>query len=109
MDMKHNVYYRFIFLKTGRYYLYTIDYNQSRSIVATVVSNTIATTLFQTPSPSFTATVIAFESHIYLYINGQFLTGAHDKTVASGAIGVSALSEISPTEVVFSNVKVWKL
>lgn len=109
MDIKHNAYYRFVFLKTGQYFLYANDYNQSTSLVTTGVSNIIAATLSRLPSPSFTATVIAFESHIYLYINGQFLTGVRNNTVASGAIGVSSLSRSAPTEATFSDARVWNL
>jgi hypothetical protein len=54
-------------------------------------------------------TVIARGSTIFLYINGKYLTGIQHKGLASGLIGVIADSSEQPTEVEYSQVRVWKL
>ncbi len=54
-------------------------------------------------------TVVARGSSIYLYINGQFVALAHDSTASSGNIGLFAASMKDPTDVTFSDVKVWQL
>ena len=57
-----------------------------------------------------TLTVIAIDKNIYLYINGVFKDEVNNANVDQiGEIGVYASSDTQPTEVTFSNLKVWKL
>ena len=54
-------------------------------------------------------TVLARGRTIFLYINGKYLVGMEHKGPASGLIGVIADSSLRPTEVEYSQVRVWKL
>jgi len=56
-----------------------------------------------------TLTIIAQNGTFYLYINGQFVDKVEDTTFKSGNIGVVADNFGNPTDIIFSNVKVWKL
>lgn len=58
---------------------------------------------------SNTLTVIATGNTIYLYVNQQFLTRINDNAYSQGPIGVVAESYGNPTEIAFSNAKVWTL
>jgi hypothetical protein len=109
MDIKHNLYYRFVIHRDGKYILYANHSVSPETVVAGGSSNVIQAAMSKLPSPSFTATIIAFDSYIYLYFNGQFLAKANDDTVGSGSIGVGPISDGSLTETEFSNVKVWIL
>jgi serine/threonine protein kinase len=46
---------------------------------------------------------------IYLYVNQQFLTRINDNAYSQGPIGIAAESYGNPTEIAFSNAKVWTL
>lgn len=52
-------------------------------------------------------TVIAQGSTIFLYINQQFVGEVSDSGSSSGYLGVMAWATPDPTEVAFSNAKVW--
>jgi hypothetical protein len=54
-------------------------------------------------------TVIARDDQIYLYINGQYITGVRDTASLSGSIGVLAFNVTRATDAVFSNVRVWQI
>jgi len=53
--------------------------------------------------------VVAQGSTIMLYVNHQFITKVTDSTYSSGQIGLLVAPFTQPSEVVFSNVKVWRL
>jgi hypothetical protein len=53
--------------------------------------------------------VYAKGSALYLFINGQYVTGLKDSTLSSGQIGVVALDYSVPSQVAFSDAQVWKL
>ncbi|HLZ63649.1 MAG TPA: family 16 glycoside hydrolase [Ktedonosporobacter sp.] len=54
-------------------------------------------------------TIIAQGGTFYLYINKQFVTSASDTSYSAGAIGVYSENVTNPTEVAFSNLRVWQL
>jgi hypothetical protein len=55
-------------------------------------------------------TVVARGSSIDIYVNQQYVTGGNDSTYSHGQIGVMAYAYMgNPTEVAFSNAKVWTL
>lgn len=56
-----------------------------------------------------TLAVIANNGTIYLYVNKIYCDQIVDQTATSGEIGVYAASVNNTTDVIFSNVKVWKL
>jgi len=51
--------------------------------------------------------VVANNTSISLYVNDQLINSIQDSTYSQGQIGVEADSNNSPTEVVFTNAKVW--
>lgn len=53
--------------------------------------------------------VVARGDAISLYVNKQLVTSVTDSTYSSGAIGVTADPNTNPTEVIYTNAKVWKL
>lgn len=56
-----------------------------------------------------TLTVIAQGRQIYFYVNQKFFTKIQDSTYTSGYIGVAASDSTVPTEVVYTNAKIWIL
>ena len=61
-------------------------------------------------SAPYTLTVIALKNNIYLFVNKVLVISVDDSTLSQGGeIGVFAASKTQPTEVAFSNVKVWNL
>ena len=103
-------FYRFIISQSGSYSLRVLHNNAPQDTVLTSgFSSTISASMNQPHPGALTATVIAFDSYIYLYVNGLFLAQAIDHTASSGKIGVTAVQIDNPTEVVFSDVKVWTL
>ncbi len=54
-------------------------------------------------------TVIAQGPHLSLFVNKQYVTDVIDKTYSRGSIGVMAQDDYSPTNVAFTNAKVWLL
>jgi hypothetical protein len=56
-----------------------------------------------------TLTVIARNASIYFYVNQQYLASISDNTYSSGAIGVFGDDQSNPTDVAFTNLKVWTL
>ena len=53
--------------------------------------------------------VVASNNSITIYVNHQFVNNTIDGTYFGGQIGVFADNDHNPTEVVFSNAKVWTL
>ena len=53
--------------------------------------------------------VVASGSHLYLYVNKQFVTSVSESTFHSGQIGVQATENSLPTEVAFQHAQVWLL
>jgi len=53
--------------------------------------------------------VVAQGNSFDLYVNLQLLAHASDTTFSKGQVGVIAIDSGHPTEVVFSNAKVWEL
>ena len=53
-------------------------------------------------------TVIAQGSNIYLYINGKFMSKISDPSIIKGEIGLVAIKRTHPTDVAFTNLKVWQ-
>lgn len=53
--------------------------------------------------------VVAYNGTLYLYANQQFITSITDNTLSGGKIGVAALDLKNPSEVEYSNARVWTL
>ena len=56
-----------------------------------------------------TVSVVARGSTLTIYLNHTEVTSVTDSTFSSGAIGFSAYDLTNPTEVIFTNAKVWQL
>lgn len=100
------------------YYIFGICQDGSyRLRLYTQIEGPETQTFVQSSSPSIHAglgqsnliAVVAVNDSLSLYVNHQFVTSVHDSTYSQGQIGVAADNDNSPTEVVFSNVKVWRM
>lgn len=56
-----------------------------------------------------TITLVAQGANLYFYINGQYLDSTSDGTLPSGKVGVFGEDATNPTDVAFTNAKVWQL
>jgi eukaryotic-like serine/threonine-protein kinase len=61
----------------------------------------------QSPNQDNTIAVVANESKIDLYVNGNMIDSVTDTVYRQGNIGVLAKREFAQTEVAFSNARVW--
>lgn len=101
------IFYHFYIGQNGSYnlFLYQGIKGQQGELLQTGHSSTINTGLNQTNLIA----VLANGNNLYLYINKHFVTSISDSTSRSGLIGIIALPNNNPTEVVANNVQVWKL
>ncbi len=98
----------FYYFGINRLGLYTLDVYKNNSL-----SNTLSSGF----SPAFHVglhqtnliAVVLHGNNIDLYVNLQLVASVSDSTFSHGLIGVVADETLHPTEVVFSNAKVWKL
>jgi len=98
--------YRFMTSQDGNYDLISTNASNNIGRLTGYESSSAIKTGLNQPN---LLTVIARRSHFYLYINGQYVNSATDSTTSSGEIGLFAWDSGNPTEVVFSNAKVWTL
>jgi hypothetical protein len=110
VDDLYYTFYRFIIGSDGSYSLHVVNHNAYPDAVLNAGYSSVIFTNMKRPEPvALTVTAIAYDSLIYLYVNGQFLASVKDNTIGSGKIGVTAVDNHSPTEVVFSDIQVWTL
>jgi hypothetical protein len=102
----------------ANYYLFRASQDGSYDLFLYVDTNgTNAESLAQGSSPAIhrglnqpnKIAVIARGSSLSFFINQQYVTSIDDTTYKSGAIGVFADDQFSPTEVAFNNAEVWIL
>lgn len=91
---------------SGTYYLYAYVSNQG-SQAQTLLSG--HSSLILPAGQSNEITLIAQGNQLTIYINKQYLDSIDDATYSTGAIGVFGESQNQPTDVAFSNIKVWTL
>jgi len=96
--------YLFLIDHLGGYRLVALQNNNTVMQLANGVSSAVNVGLNQ----SNLLTVIARGHNFFLYVNKQYISSAGDNTFSSGVVGVFA-SGANATDVVFSNVQVWKL
>jgi len=99
----YNRFYVFLVGQNGSYQLFLCTGDQCNKILIDSSSSAINQGLNQTNLVA----VIAQKSTIGLYVNHQLIGSVVDNTFSSGQIGVTAISWLNPTEVVYSNAKVW--
>jgi hypothetical protein len=104
-DDAKQIYYLFHINIDGSYALAIFNNNDLVSTLKSGSNSAINTGLNQ----SNLIAVVANGSNIDLYVNNQHVDSVSDSTYSQGEIGVVASSNGNPTEVVFSNAKVWTL
>jgi hypothetical protein len=104
-DPKSTKSYFFLIGSDGSYKFLVSKTESSSSVLTSGKSSFIKAGTNQTN----TITAIARNETIYIYVNQQFVTGVSDPIYSSGTIGVLAEDLKDPTEVAFSNLRVWKL
>lgn len=104
-DKANSVYYLFHIGTDGTYTLDLYNTNNAHTTLTQGTSSAITTGIGQ----SNQLAVIADSGTLYLYANQQYLTTVNDTTLTSGQIGVVAINDHLPTEVEFSDAKVWTL
>ncbi len=101
-----NVGYEFYITPEGSYTLFSHDpdpYSNTSTILLNGSSSAISTGLNQ----SNLIAVLAQGNTITVYVNNQYIGRVVDNTYSKGGIGASASAFINPTEVLYSNAKVW--
>jgi Flp pilus assembly protein TadG len=104
----NNNFYLFYVTQLGSYELLLCPGNTCRQIVATTSSPAINRGLNSTNIVA----VVVTGTTITLYVNHQKVTSVNDSTYSHGQIGVAASPFANaghPTEVVYSNARVWTL
>jgi hypothetical protein len=103
---------------SSQFYLFRIDSSGVYDLFLYVDSNgnhakdllTGTATAFKTgTNVQNTLTVVAQGSSLYFYINNQYVDSTTNNAYTSGLIGVFGESNSNPTQVAFSNAKVWQL
>jgi len=98
--INNGIFYYFEVCQNGTYTLWKSYSGQLRN---TATSAAIHTGLNQ----SNLIAVVANDSTLDLYVNNQKIDSTSDSTYSQGEIGVEASYQTGPTEVVFSDAKVW--
>ena len=102
----HNQFYLFRVGVDGSFDLYNYA-NDQGSQAARLLTGT--SQVMKGLNQSNEITVVAQKTTMYFYLNRAYLGSTNDNSYASGEIGVFAESFKNPTDVAFSNAKVWKL
>jgi hypothetical protein len=97
--------YLFRVCQDGTYALDLTMDNVLSTLLASSSSSVINTGLGQ----SNVIAVVANGGTLDLYVNKQKIDSVSESTYSLGQIGVGAISLVTPTEVVFSNARVWTL
>ncbi len=102
----------------GRFYYFHIDtngnygldsFNFADSAKGTPLKQGSSSTIHSGTGTPNLLTVVVNGNRIDLYINQQYVDSAIDSSYSGGEIGVAATDNGNPTDVAFSDVRVWKL
>ena len=99
-----NSFYEFRFCKDGNYYL-SLYVDQTGSNAKNLTGNSSSNIR---PDTNLLA-IVANNNTIDMYLNNQKVDSITDSTYSRGHLGVIADAHTSPTEVKYSNIKVWNL
>lgn len=107
LDFRHSSTgaYTFLIGANDSYQFDSYNQNDNAKVIRQGYNNAININARQTNQ----LTVIAVDNVFYLYVNQQLIALAQDKTYSRGGIALDAENPSGNTDVVFSNVKVWKL
>jgi hypothetical protein len=105
-DNVSDKFYLFRIDTNGNYSLYQYKDNQGSHAVRLIggTTGTIAG-----PGQSIQLTLVAQSSNLAFYLNQHYLDGVSDGLYSSGKIGVFGESATQPTDVAFTNAKIWAL
>ena len=107
LDNTHNTSYAFYVGQDGTYELYRA---QGTTILQILVQPASSSAVHQGLGQTNVIAVVAKGSTITLYVNRQQIASVTDSTYSHGQIGLVAAAYSTgghPTEVVYSNAKVW--
>ncbi len=102
-----NNYYQFIVRRDGRYSLSMVKHNQVKNL-----ARGTSLAINQRPNQINLLAAVVQGTSIKVYVNHELIASQTDSTFSHGQIGVEAITQASnghPTEVVYSNLKVWEL
>lgn len=105
-DNVSDKFYLFRIDTNGNYSLYQYKDNQGTHAVRLMGGTTGTTT---GPGQSLQLTLVAQNSNLAFYLNQHYLDGVSDGSYISGKIGVFGESATQPTDVAFTNARVWAL
>ncbi len=107
VDSANTSFYYFRVCQDGTYALYVYTNNSGSTLIDSQSSSVINAGLNQ----SNLLAVVAQGSTLYLYVNQQKIDSISDSSYTHGKIGVVAdgYPHNRPTEVGYSNARVWKL
>jgi len=103
-DEANGRFYYFRISQDGLYDLSVVDNNSSIKTITVGSNHAINTGL----NKMNLIAVVANSSSIDLYVNNQHIDSVTDSTYNQGQVGVGAYEVSNPTEVMFSNAKVWQ-
>jgi hypothetical protein len=106
-DSTNFKFYLFRVGQDGSYNLFLYVDNNGNHARSLVQGNTSAMHTGQ--NQNNTVAVVARNANLYLYVNQQYIASVNDNTFGSGQIGLFADDQKNPTEVAFSNLKIWTL
>ncbi|GHO48154.1 hypothetical protein [Ktedonospora formicarum] len=106
-DEDMNNYYLFQYDAQGTYELIGAD-NRTDDF-AYLASGSAPTRFNADYGKKVLVTLIARNDKFYIYINQQYLTQVTDESFTVGFLALTAVDNQRPTEVAFSNLKVWEL
>jgi hypothetical protein len=99
-------FYYFEMNESGTYRIF-IDKNVSAS--PTYLSSGRTEDVNPPPGQTNILTMIARGSTFDFYVNGQYITQVQDATYQTGDVGVIASDVGAPTEILYTNAKIWDL
>ena len=106
-DSTNFKFYLFRLAQDGSYNLFLYVDNNGSHARSLLQGNTTAMHTGQ--NQNNTVAVVARNANLYFYVNQQYIASISDNTFASGQIGIFADDQKNPTEVAFSNLKIWTL
>ncbi len=94
-------------------YIFTIDRMGYYSLLSFTDSGQLklsgGTSPAITASQTYQLAIVAIGNRIDLYVNQKKISSFQDQTYTGGSIALGAQSIIQPTDVQFSNIKVWQI
>lgn len=106
-DNVNDKFYLFRIDGNGSYDLFLYTSNKGSQAQPLIKNGT--TTLMKAGSQPNEITLVAQGGNFTFYLNQQYLNSTADSTYSAGMVGVFAESTSNPTDVAFSNAKVWTL